>query len=107
MRGLVYVGLAGPGVDERAFAALNTLRNEYAPDLTLNDLKDKLREQFFAVLLDQKAAIAAIPAMLDTDPEKRKRALDGLRHIVTAVGKPEGLRAERLAEIEALFGIGA
>jgi hypothetical protein len=107
LRGLVYVGLAGPGVDERAFAALNTLRNEYAPDLTLSDLKDKLREQFFAVLLDQKAAIAAIPAMLDKDPEKRKRALDGLRHIVTAVGKPEGLRAERLAEIEALFGIDA
>lgn len=104
VRSLVYIGLAGPGVDERAFAVLNKLRQERAPDLTLEDFKAMLREQFFAILLDQKGAIAAIPKMLPKDAAKRKEALGHLRSIVMAIGKPEGVRAERLKEVEKLFG---
>ena len=104
VRSLVYIGLAGPGVDQRAFAVLNTLREEHAPDLTLADFKSMLREQYFAILLDPESAIAAIPKMLPKVAAKRKEALDHLRAIVMATGKPEGEQAERLKEIEALFG---
>jgi hypothetical protein len=32
------------------------------------------------------------------------RSLEKIRRVVSAVGKPEGVRAERLAEIKQLFG---
>ena len=104
VRSLIYIGLAGPGVDERAFAVLNKLRTEHAPDLTLQAFKEMAREQFFAILLDQKGAVAAIPKMLSKDKEKRTKALEALSVIVSAAGKPEGVRADRLKEIEKLFG---
>ena len=34
--------------------------------MTLEEFKQVLREQFFALLLDQTAALAAIPKMLPT-----------------------------------------
>ena len=106
IRSLVYIGLAGPGVDERAFALLNKIREKEAPDLTLEDFKAMTREQFFSILLDQKSAVAAIPKMFPKDPERRKQALEDIRSIATAAGKPEGIKAERLKEIEKLFAAG-
>jgi hypothetical protein len=103
VRSLVYIGLAGPGVDERAFALLNKLRAEEAPDLTLQDFKDMVREQYFAILLDQKGAVAAISKMLPKDAAERKQAVEDLRQVVSATGKPEGVRAERLKEVEKLY----
>ena len=106
VRSLVYIGLAGPGVDERAFALLNKLRAEEAPDLTLKDFKDMVREQYFAILLDQKGAVAAISKMLSKDAAERKQAVEDLRQVVSATGKPEGVRAERLKEVEKLYAAG-
>ncbi|MFZ1415575.1 MAG: DUF3141 domain-containing protein [Defluviicoccus sp.] len=102
MRGLVYIGLAGPGIDERVFNVLNDIRGAYG-DLSLADFKMLLREQFFALILDQKAALAAIPAMLPKDAAARKTAVEQIRAVVTASGTPEGTRAQRLAEVEAMF----
>jgi hypothetical protein len=42
--------------------------------------------------------------MLPEDPATRNDVLEKIRRVVSAVGKPEGVRAERLAEIEQLFG---
>lgn len=102
IRGLVYIGLAGPGIDERVFNVLNDIRGAYG-DLSLAEFKTLLREQFFALILDQKAALAAIPAMLPEDAGARKSALEQIRAVVTASGTPEGTRAQRLAEVEAMF----
>ena len=63
IRSLVYIGLAGPGVDERAFNELRQIRAQHE-HLTLEEFKGLLREQFFALLLDRDAALAAIPKML-------------------------------------------
>ena len=102
LRGLVYVGMAGPGVDERAFEMLRQLRAEHG-GLTLAEFKQMLREQFFGLLLDRDGALAAIPKMLPADAAARAEALGKIREILSSVGEASGERAERLARIEKLF----
>jgi len=104
IRGLVYIGLAGPGVDERAFEVLRQMRDQHS-GLTLAEFKQILREQFFALLLDRDGALAAIPQMLPADSATRAEALDRIRQVVSAVGKPSGERATRLTQIEKLFQV--
>lgn len=102
IRSLVYIGLAGKGVDERAF---NELRNIRAKNhgMSLQAFKQIVREQFFGLLLDQEAALAAIPTMLPPDPAIRTKALDAIRLTVKATGEASGERAKRLAQVEKLF----
>jgi len=102
IRGLVYIGMAGPGVDERAFNELRQMRAEHG-SLTLEEFKRVLREQFFALLLDRDGALAAIPQMLPADPAIRAEAVAKIRSVASAAGEVTGERAERLAEIEKLF----
>jgi hypothetical protein len=103
IRSLLYIGLAGPGADERAFAVLRQIRAEHGGGLSLHDFKATVREQYFALLLDPEGALAAIPAMLPAEPSARDAALEAVRRVVHAVGTPEGASAERLAEIERRF----
>jgi hypothetical protein len=105
IRALVYVGMAGPGVDERAFNTLRQIRAEN-DGLTLEAFKQTLREQYFSLMLDREGALAAIPKMLPADGSKRARMLEAIRRTVHAAGAATGERAERLAEIESLFGSG-
>ncbi|HXU90625.1 MAG TPA: DUF3141 domain-containing protein, partial [Methylomirabilota bacterium] len=60
IRSGVYIGMGGPDVDERAFNQLRQMRAEHG-DLTLDEFKRMLREQFFALILDPDGAVAAIP----------------------------------------------
>jgi len=99
IRSLVYIGMAGPGVDERAFNELRLIRAEHG-GLTLEEFKRLLREQFFGLLLDRNGALAAIPQMLPADADVRAKMLEMIRKIVTAAGEVSGERAERLAQIE-------
>ena len=105
LRSLVYIGMAGSGVDERAFNELRQIRADHGA-VTLDEFKRMLREQFFALLLDRDAALAAIPKMLPAGSSVRAELLDRIRRVVSAVGEPSGERAERLAQIEKLFGAG-
>ena len=102
IRGMVYIGLAGHGVDERAFNELRRLRAEHG-DMSLQEFKEILREQFFALLLDQDAALAAIPKMLPADAAERAKLLDAIRAVASAPGELTGERAERFQQIEQLF----
>jgi hypothetical protein len=102
IRSLVYIGMAGTGVDERAFNVLRMIRSENE-GMTLEQFKFALREQFFAVLLDQEAALNAIPGLLPADMAARKKGLEAIQRVVTATGELSGERAERLAMIEKLF----
>ena len=102
IRSMVYIGMAGEGVDERAFNELRKIRAENK-GMTLAEFKQTLREQFFGLLLDPDAALAAIPSMLPADPAVRTKALEILRQTVHATGKASGKRAERLAQVEKLF----
>jgi Protein of unknown function (DUF3141) len=103
IRSLVYIGMAGPGVDERAFNQLRQMRAKHG-GLTLEEFKRVLREQFFALMLDPDGALAAIPKMLPDDANARTKALAGIRAVVSAAGEVSAERAQRLARIEAMLG---
>lgn len=102
IRSLVFIGMAGPGADERAFNVMRQIRGNHG-QLTLPEFKQVLREQFFALLLDREAALAAIPQMLPADVAARSRMLDTIRRIVGAAGELDEERASRLEQVESLF----
>ena len=103
VRSLVYIGMAGPGVDERAFNELRRIRAGQGT-MTLEAFKMLLREQFFALMLDRERALAAIPGMLPGDVKARRALIKLIKTVVTSAGEPDGERARRLEEVSALFG---
>jgi len=106
IRGVLYIGMAGPGADERAFNVLRQIRGTHG-SLDLAQFKQILREQFFALLLDREAALEAIPTMLPADAAARAKILETIRRIVSAAGDLGEERAGRLAQVEKLFGAGS
>ena len=68
IRALLYVRMPEGVVDERGFNLLRRMREEAGKGLTLAAFKKVLREQFFMLLLDERRAVEAIPAMLAKDP---------------------------------------
>ena len=66
VRALVYAGKYRGAVDARGFEIVRRLRREpgIAPRLSLAEFKALVREQFYLLLIDQEAALAAIPKML-------------------------------------------
>jgi hypothetical protein len=103
IRAVLYVGLAGVALDERRFAVVRQIRDKRGEGMSLEEFKSAVREQFFAVLLDEKAALAAIPEMLPKKTEARQEALEAVRQILTASGELEGEKAARMKRIEKLF----
>ena len=103
IRSAVYIGMAGPDVDERVFNQLRQMRAKHG-DLTLEEFKRLLREQFFALVLDPDGALAAIPQMVSGDARDRAEALATIRAVVSAAGELTGERAKRLARIETILG---
>jgi hypothetical protein len=93
-------------VDERVFNQLAQMRSRYG-DMSLEEFKRMVREQYFSLLLDEKAALEAIPLMLPTDLDARKNLLDDIHRIVGAAGDPDAEQVRRLCKIEALFAIPA
>ena len=102
IRGMVYIGMAGPGMDERAFNQVRQMRAKQG-GLTLVEFKRMLREQFLTLMLDQDRAVDAIPKMLHNDPDARTKALAAIRAVASATGEMSGERAARLARIEAML----
>jgi hypothetical protein len=108
IRGLLYVGMTRGMVDERSLEALRRARgSDGGPRMTLAEFKAMVREQFFMLLLDQDAALAAIPKLLSESEEKRRAAFAVIREVLSASAKISGETAKRLNEIGRLFGIDA
>jgi len=104
IRGLIYVGSARGFVDERGVAALRRIRlTEESSRMTLAQFKSMAREQFFLLLLEPEAALAAIPKMLPADIAERRKGLAAIRNVLSAGGEISGEAAERLRRITALF----
>jgi hypothetical protein len=104
VRGMLYAGMKRGGVDERALAALRRLRmNDQGPRLTLAEFKAMVREQFFLLLVDQEAALAAIPKMLPASADQRRAGLNAITEVLSASGEIPNEVGQRLAEIERLF----
>ena len=69
------------------------------------EFKELVREQFNILLIDQKAALEAIPSMLPSDPESREEALELIHQVLRARGELSAEDNERLKEIARLFGV--
>jgi hypothetical protein len=97
------------GADERGLAAIRRLRElqDNGPRLTLAEFKALIREQFFMLLIDQEATLAAIPSLLPADAAQRRKAFSALREVLSARGDLTGEAAERLQQIAGLFGVEA
>jgi Protein of unknown function (DUF3141) len=104
IRGLVYVGMARGFVDERGVAALRRIRlTDESSRMTLAQFKAMAREQFFLLLLDPEATLAAIPKLLPADVAERRKGLAAIRNVLSAAGEISGEAAERLKKVTALF----
>jgi pimeloyl-ACP methyl ester carboxylesterase len=107
IRALLYAGMTRGMVDERSLEALRRMRKEDAASrLTLSQFKTLVREQFFMLILDQEASLAAIPKMLPPEMESRRAALAAIRDVLSMAGDISGETASRLDRVAQLFGVG-
>ena len=103
IRALLYIRMPEGVADERGFRLLEHMREDAGSGLSLADFKTMVRDQFFTLLLDERRAIEAMPAMLDADPELASRMATTLRKLIEVLGVESKLGKSRLAEMTAMF----
>jgi pimeloyl-ACP methyl ester carboxylesterase len=104
VRALIYIGMQRAAIDERGFELTRRIRKAEGEG-SLAEFKALVREQFNILLIDQKAALAAIPAMLPDDLATRQKAYDLIKQIMSARAKLSAEDKERMDEIAQLFGL--
>ena len=104
IRGIVYAGVSRGGVDERGFEMARRLREEHG-DMSLADFKALVREQFNILLVDEEAALAAIPSMLPPDAETREKAYGLIRQLISVRGELSEESKRRMSVLARLFGV--
>ena len=106
VRALLYVGMARGSIDERGFEVIRRTRRALKdlPPLSITEFKGLVRDQYFMLLIEPVAAIAAIPSMLPPDRASRAKAVELIKQVVELSGAlpPEG--STRLQQIASLFG---
>jgi pimeloyl-ACP methyl ester carboxylesterase len=106
LRALLYVGSARGMVDERSLEALRRLRQgDESKRISLAEFKMLVREQFFMLLLDQEAALAAIPKLLPESADARRKAFAAIHEVLSASAEISGEVARRLKQVAGLFGL--
>ena len=79
-----------------ASACLSICAKTRGSGLSLADFKTMVRDQFFMLLLDERRAIEAMPAMLDADPELASAHGDELRKLIEVARRGKQARQEPL-----------
>ncbi len=106
IRALLYAGSARGMMDERSLEALRRLRqDDVSARITLAEFKMLVREQFFMLLLDREAALAAIPRLLPENTDERRRVFSAIREVLSASAEISGEVAKRLKQVAGLFGL--
>ena len=109
MRSLIFAGLPEGRIDERGFEALRRI-HEQTPEheqLSLVEFKQLVRDQFFMLLLDEDAALEALPDLLPGDAAARRELFDKITSVSTAAGEPSPTRQSQLRQLAERFGIEA
>jgi hypothetical protein len=106
IRALLYVGMPLGRVDERGFEAIRRMRGiqHGARRPTLAEFKRTVHGQYFLLLLDPEAAVAAIPVLIP-DAESRRATVAAVRQVLSASGEIAGEVAERLERVARLLGV--
>jgi hypothetical protein len=106
IRGLLYAGMKRAAIDERGFEMARRIRKAHA-DMPIADFKELVREQFNILLIDEEAALAAIPSMLPPEMATREKGYDLIKQMLSARGELSAEDKKRLSEIASLFGLEA
>ena len=106
IRALIYAGMNRAAIDERGFEMARRIREAHG-DMSVADFKALVREQFNILLIDQEAALAAIPSMLPPDTETREKAYGLINQLMSARGELSTEDKKRMSEIARLFGLGS
>ncbi len=104
VRGLLYAGMTRNSVDERGFEMVRRIRRSHS-DIPLSAFKALVREQFYMLLMEPEAALAALPSMLPADSETRQKAIDLIGQVLRARGELSAEDQSRLSEIARLLGV--
>ena len=86
IRGLLYAGMGRAAVDERGFELARRIR-QGAWRLTDCGLQSARTRAIYILLVDEKAALAAIPSMLPADAEAREKAYDLITEVLRRAGR--------------------
>jgi pimeloyl-ACP methyl ester carboxylesterase len=103
IRALLYVRGPDGAIDERGFNFLRRMREDAGKGMSLAEFKRVVREQFFMLLVDERRAVQAIPAMLAKNPALADRMRAAVRRIVETLGLRSEDAKARLAELEDLI----
>jgi hypothetical protein len=102
VRALIYIAEGQRGVDARCFEILRRISKAY-PNVTFDLYKAVVREEWAKLVLDQEAALEALPRLLPADAAARSDMVEKIRSIAVAAGDLDPEANRRLCEIEALF----
>jgi len=105
IRTLLYAGRGG-GFDERHLGMIRQIYQRHGGNLAIEDFKRLVREQFLMLLIDEQAAIAALPALVP-DPAMRSELVALVREVLESVGPLSEQAASRLARIEGMLALPA
>lgn len=107
IRATLYVGMGSGIADARGFEIVRRLRRAQValPRLPLSAFKALTRQQYFMLLIDQQAALEALPALLPKDEHTRSEAFAVIEEVIGARGRPSREVEDRLQEVARLFGI--
>jgi Protein of unknown function (DUF3141) len=104
VRGLLYAGMTRNSVDERGFEAVRRIRRSHG-DIPLSAFKSMVREQFYILLMEPEAALAALPSMLPADAEIRLKAIDLIGQVLRVRGELSAEDLRRMSELTRLLGV--
>ena len=103
VRILLYAGSDESRVDTRGFRMAEQVRDKSlgGEPLPGPQRRELFKEQFFLLLIDEAAALAALPRMLPAG--KRAAILEAVRKILSAKGPLSEERRARLARVETIL----
>ena len=103
IRALVYIRMPTQLVDERGFRMLHRIVESDGRTFSVTEFKQLVREQFFMLCIDERAAIDALPGMIADQPAQARTMMDRIRTVVAASDTMNDASRQRLEEIEAVF----
>src|SRR5271166_637123 len=89
VRAGLYIAGAQHAIDARTFEVLRRTLKAH-PEITLAHFKAVVYEQWGRLVIDDRAALQALPRLLPVGADARRALFDDIRRIITATGEPEG-----------------
>jgi hypothetical protein len=107
VRALLYVGMNRAAVDERGFETVRRIRQakQDLPSLPLPAFKSLVREQFNMLLIDKEACLVALPTLVPSDFDTRRKILALVREVLSSRGPLTSEEEDRIREVAGLLGL--